>query len=55
MHQHDYKMEFHGDGLDFHLVCACGDVAPDLQTASKRMKESKISLWRRIKSWWMGV
>jgi hypothetical protein len=55
MHQHDYQMEFVGDGLSYRLVCACGDVAPDMETAMKRMKASasKPSIWKRIKRWLM--
>jgi hypothetical protein len=58
-------MEFIGDGLGYRLVCSCGDVAPDMETAIKRMrasksairrmKASKLSIWKRIKKWWMGV
>jgi hypothetical protein len=57
MHQHDYQMEFYGKGLDYRFVCACGDVAPDAETAIKRMNASRISIaskpsiWKRIKNW----
>jgi hypothetical protein len=41
-HQHDYEMEFIGDGLEYRLVCKCGDVAPDMETAAKRMKNDTL-------------
>lgn len=37
-HRHDYNMEFIGDGLHYRLVCSCGDVAPDMETALRRMR-----------------
>jgi hypothetical protein len=37
-HRHDYEMIFEGNGLDFKLVCRCGDIAPDMEEALRRMK-----------------
>jgi hypothetical protein len=36
-HKHDYEMEFVGAGLNFRLVCKCGDVAPNMDEAVNRM------------------
>ena len=40
-HEHNYEMEFVGDGLDYRLVCRCGDVAPNMSTALLRQARSR--------------
>lgn len=44
-HHHDYFMEFDDRGesrLNFTLRCRCGDVAPDMDTALRRMDASRV-------------
>lgn len=45
-HVHDYQMTFDDDpnnpmDLEFSLVCTCGDVAPDVETALRRTRLSR--------------
>lgn len=39
MHRHDYEMQFTDDRnpLAYTLVCKCGDVAPSMEAALRRM------------------
>jgi hypothetical protein len=48
-HQHDYEMHFEDpvDPLRFTLRCPCGDVAPSMDEALRRMSRRRYSnlLW----------
>jgi hypothetical protein len=41
-HQHAYDIEFIGNGLDYKLVCRCGDTAKDFNEAIIRMSLTNL-------------
>jgi hypothetical protein len=43
LHWHDYEMTFVGHGLNYVLVCRCGDVAGDMAEALRKMR---FPVWR---------
>jgi len=46
-HRHNYQMVFDENSdhpFDYKLLCSCGDVAPDMQTAMRRMRAPNLEV-----------
>jgi hypothetical protein len=54
-HQHDYVMHFEDpvDPLRFTLRCECGDVAPSMDEALRRMSEVPLIERYSTLLWWL--